>query len=106
MSDENASTRVWFITGTSSGFGRAIAEEALARGERVVATARRPDTVVDLAESGGDRVLALPLNVLDAEQRRQAVDAESSRCSSTSSMRSSGGRPSAGPWSASGESTC
>jgi NAD(P)-dependent dehydrogenase (short-subunit alcohol dehydrogenase family) len=75
MSDESGSTRVWFITGTSSGFGRSIAEEVLARGERVVATARRSDTVADLAESGGDRVLALPLNVLDAEQRRQAVDA-------------------------------
>src|ERR687896_468927 len=75
MSEESASTRVWFITGTSSGFGRSIAEEALARGERVVATARRPDTVADLAESGGDRVLALPLDVLEAEQRRQAVDA-------------------------------
>jgi NAD(P)-dependent dehydrogenase (short-subunit alcohol dehydrogenase family) len=75
MSDESGSTRVWFITGTSSGFGRAIAEEALARGERVVATARRSDTVAELAESGGDRVLALPLDVLDVEQRRQAVDA-------------------------------
>src|ERR671914_144441 len=75
MSDESARTRVWFITGTSSGFGRSIAAEALARGERVVATARRPDTVADLAESGGDRVLALPLNVLEAEQRRQAVHA-------------------------------
>jgi NAD(P)-dependent dehydrogenase (short-subunit alcohol dehydrogenase family) len=75
MSDNRDSGRVWFITGTSSGFGRSIAEEALARGDRVVATARRSDAVADLADSGGDRVLALPLDVLDAEQRRQAADA-------------------------------
>jgi NAD(P)-dependent dehydrogenase (short-subunit alcohol dehydrogenase family) len=41
--------RVWLITGASSGFGRAIAQEALSRGDRVVATARRPET---LAPSG------------------------------------------------------
>ncbi|MGH8920121.1 MAG: short-chain dehydrogenase/reductase, partial [Acidimicrobiales bacterium] len=35
---DNENGRVWFITGTSSGFGRTLAEAALARGERVVAT--------------------------------------------------------------------
>jgi len=75
MSDENDNTRVWFITGSSSGFGRSIAEEALASEERVVATARRPDAVGDLAAGAGDRVLTLPLDVTDAAQRQQAVDA-------------------------------
>jgi NAD(P)-dependent dehydrogenase (short-subunit alcohol dehydrogenase family) len=75
VSDGSGSGRVWFITGTSSGFGRSIAEEALARGDRVVATARRADAVADLTEGGNGKVLALPLDVLDAEQRRQAVDA-------------------------------
>jgi len=42
--------RVWLITGTSSGFGRAIADEALSRGDSVVATARRPEALADLAE--------------------------------------------------------
>lgn len=40
--------RVWLITGSSSGFGRGIAEAALRAGDRVVATARRPETLGDL----------------------------------------------------------
>ncbi|MFW8068300.1 SDR family NAD(P)-dependent oxidoreductase, partial [Klebsiella pneumoniae] len=36
---------VWFITGASRGFGRAVAEEALKRGEKVVATARNPSSL-------------------------------------------------------------
>ncbi len=74
MSDENA-PRVWFITGSSSGFGRSIAEEALERGERVVATARRPEAVEELSQRGGDRVALLPLDVTDPGQRRSALDA-------------------------------
>jgi NADP-dependent 3-hydroxy acid dehydrogenase YdfG len=41
----NAAGRVWLITGASSGFGRAIAEAALATGDTVVATARRRSMV-------------------------------------------------------------
>jgi NAD(P)-dependent dehydrogenase (short-subunit alcohol dehydrogenase family) len=74
MSDESAG-RVWFITGSSSGFGRSIAEEALERGERVVATARRPEALEELAGHGGDRVLTLALDVTVAEQRSAAVAA-------------------------------
>jgi NAD(P)-dependent dehydrogenase (short-subunit alcohol dehydrogenase family) len=40
--------KVWLITGASSGIGRALAEEALARGQVVVATARRPEVLDDL----------------------------------------------------------
>ena len=75
MGDGTSANRVWFITGTSSGFGRSIAEEALGRGDRVVATARRPEALEDLADGAGDRVLALELDVTDAPQRRNAVDA-------------------------------
>ena len=63
----------WFITGASRGFGHAVAAEALRRGDRVVATARNTDTLTDLAELGGERLLALPLDVTDAEQVRTAV---------------------------------
>ncbi len=45
---ETSSQRTWFITGCSSGFGRALAERALARGHRVVATARQPEQIVPL----------------------------------------------------------
>ncbi len=64
--------RVWLITGTSSGFGRAIAEAALDRGDRVVATARDPGKLSDLAADDGVHVIAL--DVTDPAQRLSAVD--------------------------------
>lgn len=64
--------RVWFITGTSSGFGRALAEAALDRGDRVVATARDPSQLGDLAAD--DDVHAIALDVTDPAQRLGAVD--------------------------------
>jgi NAD(P)-dependent dehydrogenase (short-subunit alcohol dehydrogenase family) len=65
--------RVWFITGATSGFGRAIAQAALERGDSVVATARRVDALADLGD--GERVQALRLDVTDAADRRAAVSA-------------------------------
>ena len=66
--------QIWFITGSSRGFGRALVQAALDAGDLVVATARRPE---QLAERyvGDDRVLALPLDVTDAGAVRAAVDA-------------------------------
>ena len=60
------SGKVWFITGASRGFGRIWAEAALRRGDKVVATARILADVADLAESYGDAVLPLALDVTDA----------------------------------------
>jgi len=57
--------KVWFITGTSKGFGRIWAEAALARGDQVVATARDVKTLAPLVERYRDRTLALPLDVTD-----------------------------------------
>lgn len=68
-------SRVWLITGSSSGLGRALAEVALERGERVVATARDPQTVTDLVERHGGRAIAARLDVTDPDQARAAVDA-------------------------------
>lgn len=68
------SDQVWFITGASRGLGRAVAEEALAAGNRVVATARRPEGFADLAEKYGDRLLGLRLDVTDPEQARETVE--------------------------------
>lgn len=70
--------RVWLITGTSSGFGRAIARVALERGHRVVATARRVEDVADLAsqapEQEPERVRVAALDVTDPAAVRAAVD--------------------------------
>jgi NAD(P)-dependent dehydrogenase (short-subunit alcohol dehydrogenase family) len=65
-----AGEQVWFVTGASRGFGREIVEQALERGYRVVATARDPATLADLAD---ERLLALPLDVTEAGQIGEAV---------------------------------
>ena len=65
--------RVWLITGASSGFGRAIAEAALAAGDIVVAAARRTDALADLVASAPERVTALALDVTDANRISAAV---------------------------------
>ena len=65
--------RVWLITGASSGFGRAIAEAALAAGDIVVAAARRTDALADLVASAPERVTALALDVTDADRISAAV---------------------------------
>lgn len=67
--------RVWLITGTSTGFGRALAEAALVHGDRVVATARDAVTIGDLHERAPGRALALPLDVTDPAAVRAVVDA-------------------------------
>ena len=67
--------RVWLITGSSSGFGRHLAEAALAHGDRVVATARRPETLDELVATAPDRALAVALDVTDPAQIDAAVAA-------------------------------
>ena len=57
--------KVWFITGTSKGFGRVWAEAALARGDRVAATARDTKTLQPLAQRYGDKVATIALDVTD-----------------------------------------
>ncbi|GJE28162.1 SDR family oxidoreductase [Methylobacterium organophilum] len=65
--------KVWLITGASRGFGRVWAEAALARGDKVAATARSAASVADLAERYGDAVLPLALDVTDPDQVGRAV---------------------------------
>lgn len=65
--------QTWFITGSSRGFGRALAEGALAAGDRVVVTARRTDTLSDLARAHGSDVHVVPLDVTDPEAARVAL---------------------------------
>ena len=66
-------SRVWFITGASAGLGRALAEAALDRGDRVAATARDPDRVADLADRG--RAVPIGLDVTAPAEVRAGVAA-------------------------------
>jgi NAD(P)-dependent dehydrogenase (short-subunit alcohol dehydrogenase family) len=66
-------SKVWFITGTSKGFGRVWAEAALARGDRVAATARDVTTLRPLVDQYGDLVAAIALDVTDKAAVTAAV---------------------------------
>jgi NAD(P)-dependent dehydrogenase (short-subunit alcohol dehydrogenase family) len=68
-------TQVFLLTGSSRGLGRQIAEAALAAGHQLVATARNPASLADLAERYGSAILPLPLDVTDAEAAQAAVAA-------------------------------
>jgi len=61
----SSAPKIWFITGTSKGFGRIWAEAALQRGDKVAATARDAGTLADLVDTYGDAVLPMTLDVTD-----------------------------------------
>jgi NAD(P)-dependent dehydrogenase (short-subunit alcohol dehydrogenase family) len=71
--------KTWFITGASSGFGRAFATYALSRGDNVVATARSLSRLEALGAQAPDRVLALALDVDRSGDARKAIDAAVAR---------------------------
>jgi NAD(P)-dependent dehydrogenase (short-subunit alcohol dehydrogenase family) len=64
------STKTWFITGASKGFGREWTEAALERGDRVAAVSRSASAFDDLAQQYGEAILPIQLDVTD----RAAVD--------------------------------
>src|SRR5215207_8223744 len=72
-------SKVWFITGTSKGFGRVWAEAALERGDRVAATARDTSTLAELVERFGDNILPIALDVNDKRAVEAAVAAAHDR---------------------------
>jgi NAD(P)-dependent dehydrogenase (short-subunit alcohol dehydrogenase family) len=63
--DTGMAEKVWFITGTSRGFGREWAIAALERGDKVAATARDTASLDDLVAKYGDAILPLKLDVTD-----------------------------------------
>jgi NADP-dependent 3-hydroxy acid dehydrogenase YdfG len=67
--------KVAFITGATSGFGRAIAERLVREGSRVVVTGRRADRLAELGRALGDRALPIVLDVRDREAVESAVAA-------------------------------
>jgi len=73
MAHQKENNKVWFITGSSRGFGRVWAEAALKRGDKVAATARKLESIADLKEQFGDNVLTLELDVTNTDQVKAAV---------------------------------
>ncbi len=68
-------SQVWLVTGSSRGLGRHVVEAALERGDRVLATARRPEVLDDLVAAYGDRVRTVAHDVAVPAQATAAVQA-------------------------------
>jgi NAD(P)-dependent dehydrogenase (short-subunit alcohol dehydrogenase family) len=68
-------SQVWLITGSSRGFGKALAEAVLTAGHSLIATARHPAQLAPLVERFGKRVRAVALDVTDAAAARSAMQA-------------------------------
>jgi NAD(P)-dependent dehydrogenase (short-subunit alcohol dehydrogenase family) len=66
-------TKTWLITGSSRGLGWELTKAVLDSGDRVVATARRPEQLDELVRKYGDRIRAVALDVTDATAARAAV---------------------------------
>lgn len=66
-------SKVWFVTGCSTGFGRALATQLLEQGHRVVVTARNPAQVADIVYGKEDRALTIQLDVTQQEEIDAAV---------------------------------
>lgn len=74
MIQQKDNTKVWFITGTSRGFGRVWTEAALKRGDKVAATARDLDSIADFKENYGEDVLTIELDVTKPAQVNSAMN--------------------------------
>ncbi len=70
---QQSENKIWFITGSSRGFGKIWTEAALQRGDKVIATARKLSAIAHLNEKYGDNVLTLELDVTDTEKVNTVV---------------------------------
>jgi len=70
---QTAKAQIWFVTGSSRGLGRALVRAALAGGDSVAATARRPEQLDDLVAEFGERILPIKLDVTDPSAARDAL---------------------------------
>jgi NAD(P)-dependent dehydrogenase (short-subunit alcohol dehydrogenase family) len=71
--------KTWFITGASRGLGMEIAKAALRAGDRVVATGRKREAMIDAIGPDNDHLLSVALDVTDAAQVKTAINAAVSR---------------------------
>ena len=70
-------SKVYFITGCSTGFGRNLAMEALQQGNQVAVTSRNTDDVQDIVTQFPDRAVAIKLDVTNAQEVAAAVKQKS-----------------------------
>jgi NAD(P)-dependent dehydrogenase (short-subunit alcohol dehydrogenase family) len=68
-------SKVWLVTGSSRGLGREIVKAALERGDRVLATARRPESLSGMVAQHGDRLRTIAHDVTVPAQASAAVQA-------------------------------
>ncbi len=67
------SDTVWFITGASSGFGKSLAEHAISKGYKVVATARRKGKLEELKATAPEQVLPIQMDVTNRAQVQKGI---------------------------------
>ena len=70
----NNNSKVWLITGSSTGFGRTLAETVLKQGDRVIATARKPGQLEDLTAQYPETAIALRLDVTDKDEIKTTIE--------------------------------
>lgn len=70
----NSDTKVWLITGCSSGFGRSLTEAVLKKGDRVVATARKPERLDDLVQQYPETIHTVRLDVTNLQDVQAAIE--------------------------------
>ena len=66
--------KVWFITGSNSGFGLSLTKAVLEKGDCVVATTRHPEQIKDLIEQYSDIAKAVTLDITKADEISSAID--------------------------------
>ncbi|GAP96826.1 oxidoreductase [Leptolyngbya sp. NIES-2104] len=69
----NSDTKVWLITGSSSGFGRSLVEAVLKKGDRVVATARKPEQLDDLVQQYPETIHPVRLDVTNPQEIQASI---------------------------------
>ena len=70
----NNNSKVWLITGSSTGFGRTLAEAVLKQGDRLIATARKPEQLEDLTAQYPQAAIALRLDVTDKDEIKTTLE--------------------------------
>lgn len=66
-------SKVWFITGCSTGFGRELAKQVLANGDRAAVASRKTEDVADIVKDYPETAIAIKLDVTNADEITDAV---------------------------------